>query len=625
MPPTGFPFYPIIYLRGFAPTVKEINATTADPFNGFNMGSIFERDGPNKRHKYIFESPVIRLISEYGYNDSFIDGHDIRHKSWNGKITNRSIIIFRYYEDASKYKDERYADESSVNDVPSQNLAIMLTESLKNKRLSIKTYAEKLGELIDKIRNHLYESNKTSKDDFRCYLVAHSMGGIICRTFLHNDEIDKKYDVRKCVDKVFTYGTPHNGIEDIFPQNFNLLGLQLNNFNRKNMAEYLNVKSLYNTKVVERSKRVDWLISEYFPAEKFFCLIGTNHLDYDMLLGIPRTLTGRYGSDGLVKIENASLIGVKKDGSNINTPRPCPKAFVNRSHSGDFGLVNSEESYRNLVGFLFGKFKVEIGLDIDKLDPPNLENGNNGGDGGDGGGDDDSHNSDFNISAGDKFDALYKFEVSVSERGQLGFLTRRLASENSAESVTYKETKNAISKYEKKEIYLSTIFIGSHNPNEKSEVIDLEKFRNRGIRFTSEVLAFSVKIEIPIPSYEWNDIPANENHFEGTYLFRDTLIVEMTQSRTRSTTWDVNYRLQTERERTVDTLDSTGKLAIRIPLEGKSINNIAGPSELTGTFWLNISRWNNDGNNTSLSSLALAPEPDNPLGSGLGSKVGLSQ
>lgn len=32
------PFYPIIYVRGYAMTNHDINETTADPFNGFNLG-----------------------------------------------------------------------------------------------------------------------------------------------------------------------------------------------------------------------------------------------------------------------------------------------------------------------------------------------------------------------------------------------------------------------------------------------------------------------------------------------------------------------------------------------------------------------------------------------------------
>jgi hypothetical protein len=44
MPTTiSHPFYPIIYLRGFAASMNEIEVTTADPYMGFNLGSAMIR------------------------------------------------------------------------------------------------------------------------------------------------------------------------------------------------------------------------------------------------------------------------------------------------------------------------------------------------------------------------------------------------------------------------------------------------------------------------------------------------------------------------------------------------------------------------------------------------------
>jgi hypothetical protein len=36
---------PMVYLRGFALAAGEIDETTADPFNGFNVGSVLLRTG----------------------------------------------------------------------------------------------------------------------------------------------------------------------------------------------------------------------------------------------------------------------------------------------------------------------------------------------------------------------------------------------------------------------------------------------------------------------------------------------------------------------------------------------------------------------------------------------------
>lgn len=64
-------------------------------------------------------------------------------------------------------------------------------------------------------------------------------------------------------------------------------------------------------------------------------MVGTNRMDYDVAFGASRTFAG-HGSDGLVRIENATLNGVKADGK---LSAPCAKAFSYRAHSGFFGIV----------------------------------------------------------------------------------------------------------------------------------------------------------------------------------------------------------------------------------------------------------------------------------------------
>ncbi|MDQ0846176.1 triacylglycerol esterase/lipase EstA (alpha/beta hydrolase family) [Streptomyces sp. V1I6] len=58
--------------------------------------------------------------------------------------------------------------------------------------------------LIDKLRE---KSGAT-----HVHLVAHSMGGLICRCLLQKVLPDAGRDPADCVDKVFTYGSPHGGI-----------------------------------------------------------------------------------------------------------------------------------------------------------------------------------------------------------------------------------------------------------------------------------------------------------------------------------------------------------------------------------------------------------------------------
>jgi hypothetical protein len=71
-------------------------------------------------------------------------------------------------------------------------------------------------------------------------------------------------------------------------------------------------------------------------------------------------------SDGLVRIENATTHGPGPDGKDVTSPR----AFVHRSHSGHYGIVNSEEGYQNLTRFLFGGLRVDGILDVDDITLP---------------------------------------------------------------------------------------------------------------------------------------------------------------------------------------------------------------------------------------------------------------
>ncbi|HGS5466202.1 TPA: hypothetical protein ACMDV8_004528 [Vibrio parahaemolyticus] len=95
---------------------------------------------------------------------------------------------------------------------------------------------------------------------------------------------------------------------------------------------------------------------ESLTPNAFFCFVGTNHRDYEVAFGLSRRLAGEM-SDGLVKIENATL-------------SESPRAFAFRSHSGPYGVVNSEKGYQNLVRFLFGDLRIGGKLEIEALPLP---------------------------------------------------------------------------------------------------------------------------------------------------------------------------------------------------------------------------------------------------------------
>ena len=58
-------------------TQTEIEDTVADPYMGFNLGSCKVRQLWDGRvRKYFFESPLVRLMKTYGYDDVYEEGLD---------------------------------------------------------------------------------------------------------------------------------------------------------------------------------------------------------------------------------------------------------------------------------------------------------------------------------------------------------------------------------------------------------------------------------------------------------------------------------------------------------------------------------------------------------------------
>lgn len=451
MPTIAAPYFPIIYVRGYAMTSDEVAATVSTPYMGFNLGSTKIRqsyDGKVLRH--IFESPLLRLMKEYGYRDTFADGSEIKDV-----IPSKSIIIYRYYESGDP--------DLGTGKVP-----------------SIIEAAQGLKKLIYEIQQQVCQGNQSLIDQFKVHLVAHSMGGLVCRAFLQNDSISNHED-RKLVDKVFTYATPHNGIDMVGLNVPSVLGLwDLNNFNRTMMAEYLGLKG--------KLARVDTLDNKFSP-ERFFCFVGTNHHDYEVAFGMSRRLAGEM-SDGLVKIENATVQG-------------SPRAFAFRSHSGPYGVVNSEEGYQNLVRFLFGDIRVDGYLEVDEVQlPPSLQK-------------EKSNNKSIRGS--------YYFESSVALRGNYCLrLTERRKETFSAVLRTYEEL------FE---------LPGQRAPVLFSNFLDTKKI------VQGKTLVFNLELAVSSTGYTIDGVLWNK-HIEGEYLFRDTLTLRATLTKDG---WNLRFLSANER------------------------------------------------------------------------------
>ena len=467
------PYHPIIYVRGFAATQGEIEETVADPYMGFNIGSTKARmawTGDVKR--FFFESPLVRLMSDHDYRDVFEDGEDlVASERPDGVIPYRSIIIYRYYDEASK--------DFGTGETP-----------------PIEHFAKGLDKLILRLRDKICANpkNAITPADFRVHLVAHSMGGLVCRAFLQNTKLGSEA-ARGAVDKLFTYATPHNGIDMRIVRNVPgwLSFGDANNFNRKRMAEYLGLPEGEDVSIVKN-----------FPPERIFNLVGTNPRDY--------TLISAWGagdaSDGLVRIENATTHGPGPDGKDVSSPR----AFVHRSHSGHYGIVNSEEGYQNLTRFLFGALRVDSILDIDDISLPT------------------EVQKDF--KAGKEVRSSYQFEVAASVRGCQWQMTRREVRENSAIFRSYDDLFPGDDRTERppnraKSPHLFSVFLDP----------------SKSVKASGSV-SFAFDIKVLVPDYEVDGLPFMKRHYEGGYILRELILVEAFPDEAALGGWRIKYGYQ---------------------------------------------------------------------------------
>ncbi|GAA4931368.1 alpha/beta fold hydrolase [Streptomyces coeruleoprunus] len=322
---------PIVYVRGFAGDTSGINKVVTDPFYGFNEGSTHVRVGKDEKPSFHqFESPLLRLHLDEGYH-ILVKGGQEAYLETHDDIPPNSMWVHRFYDvSASSWgeKPREFRLEDAAVDL------LRLIETLKRK-----TGAP------------------------RVHLVAHSMGGLVCRCLLQKVLPDRHMDPLDYVDKLFTYGTPHGGIR--FDVGFGLLE-RLRDATGIHGADIFGPRRMYEYLTPDADRTEDgpppgWdarVMPDHegaFPPHRVFCLVGTNPADYDVAWGLSSAAVGAR-SDGLVQIEQATVPGAYE-------------AYVYRSHSGRYGLVNSEEGYQNLRRFLFGDLGIEAAL-IDYRLPP---------------------------------------------------------------------------------------------------------------------------------------------------------------------------------------------------------------------------------------------------------------
>jgi hypothetical protein len=262
-----------------------------------------------------------------------------------------------------------------------------------------------------------------------------------------------------------------------------------------------------------------------------------------------------HGSDGLVRIANASVWGVN-DAGQVSTPSAT--AYAYRAHSGHFGIVNSEEAYQNLVRFLFGDVRVDIWADVQDVRVPK------------------------ELQADDakgKVNGLYQFEVLAAPRGSRWYLTRRTSEEDSVACRSHADLRNP-AKESARHIFLSTAFLAKRarvNKKRKS-------------------LAYSLTFGVRVPDYEVERRFWPDRHYEGQHLFRDSLVLEIWPPADDDGDWRIDYDWQSDKVGVSTTPVPVkklrgGKVEVTIPF---ATGDAAAPPSpgIVGQLRFVISEWN---------------------------------
>lgn len=350
------------------------------------------------------------------------------------------------------------------------------------------------------------------------------------------------------MDKLFTYATPHNGIDMRIVRNVPgwLSFGDVNNFNRERMAKYLELPGGEDVSVVKN-----------FPPERIFNLVGTNPRDYLVAGGFSSWAAGD-ASDGLVRIENATTHGPGADGADVTSPR----AFVHRSHSGHYGIVNSEEGYQNLTRFLFGELRVDGILDIDDITLPA-----------------EVHKAHED---GKTVRASYQFEVAVSVRGCQWQMTRREARESSAIFRSYNQLFPGKDRTQRAPDR-------AMSPHLFSVFLDPRK----SVKSSGSV-SFAFDVKVLVPDYVVDGVLFVKRHYEGGFIYRELILVEAFADEAAPGGWRIKYGYQDinpgkpgvdAQVRPLSDRDPASGLAFDIPIEQKTRPGLRGTLRIEARPW----------------------------------------
>ncbi len=340
------PFYPIVFVRGFAFTNRELKDTFYDPYNGFNKASVNllkHTRQPYKNVKEYFEGMIIKFMKMEGYN--YFDQHNEGIEKLSYPY--RSLWVCRFYDIDFEFDYSREIQEHA------------------------KTLLNLVTKIIPQRLTSLGVEPAPGDGHIKVTLIAHSMGGLICRTMMQT-LLPNSQDY---IHRLITLGTPHKGIELKGKLTGGLkLHKDLKKFHPDEIVNYLKLNTknhLANNRKYEAHSLGIVGDQFHYPVKKCMCIIGSDY-ERNELKFIPVNSK----SDGLVLQSNAFLVeGAKPidDESEYPESSVSHKAIIEKSHTGINGIVNCEASFTIIKNFLFGDTEISISLvDIDPDDGGNF-------------------------------------------------------------------------------------------------------------------------------------------------------------------------------------------------------------------------------------------------------------
>lgn len=539
------PYYPIVYVRGYAMRREDIEETFYDSYYGFATSAVYKKQSQASDGYLVpdlFEGQLIRFMKSrfdsgddkpYGYSDAI--NTDSRH--YENSNPSRSIWISRFYD----------------------------VDFIQDKVRSIEKHAQELMDLIiNKIPHQLISLGMDLaevKNNYKVILIAHSMGGLVCRTLIQNSlpnfiaepgqmtpilPVDTIRNPEQLIHKLVTIGTPHKGIDmgnipDVL-ENAVVAAINpydSNIFKPRRMREYLKLDRLYAQDEEHEGTGFKYDIHSLgestFPIHKCLCIIGS---DYGHYSGV-KYATGSF-SDGLVKQDRAYVVSGPRP---INHEVPYKEentafyANVHRAHSGYHGIVNSYETFENIQRFLFGDMRVRISLD----------------------------NVSIHTKEMDGHDYFYDFEFALTIRGTGVYLHQRKQD----------PCENAI-RMNRSDVNTQEIFLHNGFLNSK-----LRRKNDTGSHF---IMKFSVLEYAKKQGWLW------DTQYPSRTIYSESLEVRIEYEK-HPESYTTKYSWQSDNDNWRDfTVDDNGNFIINLSTNATLLDK----ANVRGNLVLKVFNWNNE-------------------------------